>query len=106
MTLVHVLQKIHARYKGDTVSDGNYSYTMMTDVESDYEKSKYVSLHNVVIRDLQSLGGGRYYRLSWERTKEDDPEIVEDSVESVSVKPVTHTVTDWVPEYQWEEEEG
>jgi len=97
MTLVHVLQKIHARYKGDTVADGNYSYTMMTDVESDYEQSKYVSFHNVVVQADHMQDVKTYYHMSWHRTKEDDPEIVEDSVEVVEVRPETVTITDWVP---------
>lgn len=92
MTLVNLIQKIHRSREGDTVQDSTSKYRLMTPVESDYEQSKYVSFHDVV---LQVAHSETYLKMSWEVTQEDDPEIVEDSVSVKKVLPRTTSRTVW-----------
>lgn len=82
------LEDIRRASKNDVVGP----VKLLEDVNADYESSKYVSMHDVVVMDT-SLYPIRYWRLCWDVTQEDDPELLHDSLIITPVKPkVVHTI--------------
>lgn len=75
------LETIRRGTKGTVVDD----IELAENVNGDYESSKYISMHDVVVLDT---GTGDFYRLCWDVTKEDDPELLYETLVIHPVRPV------------------
>ena len=59
---------------------------LVEDINSDYEVSKHVSFHDVVVVYTEGFPN-TFHRVHWEVTKEYDPELDYDSLTIMPVKP-------------------